>query len=143
MYQNTSAEKFATLFYCILDTRSHWLHYSNAGHNYPIIFSQGEKKCALESNGLVLGCMESANFDEDQLVISPGDLLLLYSDGVTEAMNKDEEEFGEIRLMDVIKQYWQEPSQTIVDKILEQVQMFSHDSPQIDDMTLLVLKRLA
>ena len=142
MFQNTSSEKFATLFYGILNTRSHHLCYSNAGHNYPILFAEREKKCMLESNGMALGCMETVPFAEEKIPICPGDLLLLYSDGITEAMNADEKEFGEIRLVDIIKENWNESVETIVNKILQAVRLFTGDSPQTDDMTLLIVKRL-
>ena len=95
MYQNSGPEKFATLFYGVLDARSHRLKYSNAGHNYPLVFSSGGKTEPLKSDGIVLGCLESFRFQEEERTLSPGDLFVLYSDGVTEAFNLEEEEFEE------------------------------------------------
>jgi sigma-B regulation protein RsbU (phosphoserine phosphatase) len=141
MFQNSGPEKFATLFYGILDTRSHHLRYSNAGHNYPILFSPGKEPFSLKSDGIVLGCLESFQFKEEQITFSSGDLFVLYSDGVTEAFNSREEEFGEEKLIETVEQIQDNSASVILDKILQAVRLHTGDSTQMDDITLVIIKR--
>ncbi|MCK4836204.1 MAG: SpoIIE family protein phosphatase [Candidatus Aminicenantes bacterium] len=141
MFQNSGPEKFATLFYGILDVKSHQLRYSNAGHNYPILFTSEKSPFCLESDGIVLGCLESFCFHEEQISLSPGDLFILYSDGITEAFNSREEEFGEEKLIEVIEEIRGDSAQNILEKILHAVRLHTGDSPQADDITLVVIKR--
>jgi serine phosphatase RsbU (regulator of sigma subunit) len=142
MYQNSGPEKFATLFYGILDRKSHQLRYSNAGHNYPIVFSKEKGPSSLQSDGIVLGCLESFQFQEEQITFSSGDLFVLYSDGVTEAFNSLEEEFGEKKLIEIVEQIREKPASGILDDILHAVRCHTGDSPQMDDITLVVIKRV-
>ncbi len=141
MYQNTGPEKFVTLFFGILDCGSHQMKYSNAGHNYPILFSEGKKPQCLESDGIVLGCLESFSFQEEQMSLSRGDIFVLYSDGITEAFNDREEEFGEKRLIQVVDENRSHTAERIMENILKAVRLHTGDSPQMDDITLIVIKR--
>ncbi len=141
MFQNSGPEKFATLFYGILDVLSHQLKYSNAGHNYPILFSREKSPFRLESDGIVLGCLESFCFHEEQISLSQDDLFILYSDGITEAFNSREEEFGEEKLIEVVEKTRENSAQNILEKILHSVRLHTGDLPQADDITLIVIKR--
>lgn len=98
LYQSTDRQKFATLFYSILDSENHQLCYSNAGHNRPFLFSQNQEPQSLEMAGIVLSFLEDYDFNEGKVDLNPNDLLLIYSDGITEAMDANGEEFGEARL---------------------------------------------
>ena len=141
MFQNSGPEKFASLFFGVLDIQVNQLRYSNAGHNYPLLFSQGKEIRRLESDGIVLGCLESFSFDERQTQFLLGDLFVLYSDGITEAVNDYDEEFGEDRLIQVVHENWNSSADNVMNKILRAVRLHSGDAPQMDDITLIVIKR--
>ncbi len=141
MFQNSGPEKFASLFFGVLDIRNHQLCYSNAGHNYPLLLSEGKEINRLQSDGIVLGCLESFSFDERKTPFLPGDLFVLYSDGITEAVNNREEEFGEERLVDVVHANWENSAQNIMNNILDAVRIHAGESPQMDDITLIIIKR--
>ena len=141
MYQNTDPEKFASLFYGILDVQSHNLCFSNAGHNYPLLFSNEKELIKLEAGGIVLGCLESSSYAEEKIQIAPGNILLLYSDGITEAVNTKGQEFGESKLVDTINKNWNDTSTELVEKIIAAVQTHAGDLPQMDDITIVIIKR--
>jgi len=141
LFQSTDVQKFATLFYGILNTRKNELYYSNAGHDYPFLFSGDKEPRRLETGGIVLGFLENFAFEEQMIPFSPGDLLLMYSDGITEAMNADEEEFGENRLVEVTLKHRDELASTLIEKIIAAVKLHTGDAPQMDDITLVVIKR--
>jgi sigma-B regulation protein RsbU (phosphoserine phosphatase) len=149
LYHSTDIEKFATVFYAILDTRpqgpsgQHTLCYSNAGHNEPLLFSEDPSRSArpLKIGGTLLGIFQDFPFQEETTPLNPGDLLLVYSDGITEAMNAKDEEFGEKRLMAVVRENWGDSSSELIEKIVTAVKMHAGDTPQSDDITLVVVKR--
>ncbi len=95
LFHNTPPEKFATFFYGILDNQEHQLEYANAGHNYPYLFDGGSDYSQLDDSSMVLGCLESALFTGQRITFKPGDFLVIFSDGISEAINEKEEEFGE------------------------------------------------
>ena len=141
LFQSTDLQKFATLFYGILNTRKNELCYSNAGHDYPFLFSGDKEPRRLETGGTILGFMEDFAFKEQVVPFNSGDLLLVYSDGITEAMNADEEEFGENRLVEVTLKHRDELASTLIEKIIAAVKLHTGDAPQMDDITLVVIKR--
>lgn len=141
MFQNTDPEKFASLFYAILEAETHTLCFANAGHNYPLLFSKRGKFRKIEGGGIVLGCLDSFTFLEEKIQIDPGNILVLFSDGVTEAENNNGQEFGETGLVDVVNKNWKCGSGELIDKIITAVQIHAGDLPQMDDITLVILKR--
>ncbi len=141
LFHNTSTNKFATLFYAILNKNTHEITYCNAGHNEPLLFLKDGNLNKLSTGGVVAGVIPSFPFEEDKFLFEKDELLVLYSDGITEAMNKDEEEFGDSRLIEVIKKNRNESAEKLIDKILEEVHEFTGTTPQMDDMTLVVVKR--
>jgi len=140
--KNTSPEKFATFFYGHLDTQSHQLTYCNAGHDSPFLFSGEEEVQRLPATGIVLGFTAPWEYDDASCEMKPDDVLLIYSDGITEAFDKNEEEFGEDRLMQVVRKHLKENAREIAQKIIESVKQHSSGVPQMDDMTLVIVKRL-
>ena len=140
LYDSTDSDKFVTFFYALLDPASHELHYSNAGHNPPLLLSKDGEPRRLETGGPVLGVVPSFSFQEATVKIEPGDLLLIYSDGFTEAMDRRFEEFGEERLIEATRAAWDQPAAALVDSIIETVNRHAGDAPQTDDMTLLALR---
>ena len=143
--RSTGRNKFVTFFYCILDARQHRLHYSNAGHDPPLFFprwdSGPQPTVRLEAGGTVLGVLEDTSYEEEVILLNPGDLLLLYSDGITEANGDAEEEFGEPRLISVAREHRGDSAVELVERILGSVGAHTGDRPQYDDMTLVVVKR--
>jgi len=95
----------------------------------------------LGEGGLVLGVLESTVFKEISIPFNPGDLLLLYSDGITEAMNESFEEFGEERMMNLVNKNRHDSSQNIVEDVFKAVQQHTGDAPQTDDMTMVIVRR--
>ena len=142
IYRNTPSDKFITFFWGIFDNETSEFKYVNAGHNPPILLRDGsDKPEELEEGGLILGAMSTmAPYEEQTISLSSNDLLVLYTDGVTEAMNKDEtEEFGEQRLLDCIKRNRNKSADEIQQAIIDDVEAFSHDI-QYDDITLIIIK---
>jgi sigma-B regulation protein RsbU (phosphoserine phosphatase) len=141
LYHSTDAEKYATLFYGILNLKNHMLCFANAGHNNPFLVSKDGKVERLKTIGIPLGFMEEFDFSEHSVSFEPGDTMVLFSDGISEAMNAFEEEFEEERLLQVIKEGSQLTMRDLVDEIISAVSKYTGDTPQTDDMTLLAVKR--
>ncbi|MFQ6617542.1 MAG: PP2C family protein-serine/threonine phosphatase, partial [Fidelibacterota bacterium] len=141
LFQSTDIQKFVTLFYGILDTRKDEFYYSNAGHNNPFLFSVDGNISRLSAGGIVLGFMEDYTFKEEVVYFNPGDVMVIYSDGITEAMNANDREFGEERLEALVSENLSISSSEIIKKIISTVQSFVGDTPQFDDITLVIIKR--
>jgi len=141
LFHSTTPEKFVTFFFAILNSETHELHYSNAGHNYPFLFADGENPKELTTTGIVLGALEFSPFEERALKLEPGNLLVLYSDGITEAMDAEDEEFGETRLVELVMKNPDVSAERLTDIIFDAVKSYAGDSPQLDDMTLVIVKR--
>lgn len=142
LFYSTSPEKFATVFYGILDTQRHTLKFSNAGHDSPYVLHTNTSVSRLQTGGVPLGMLEEFPFEEEEVQMNPGDLLVVYSDGVTEAWNTDEVEFGEKRLAEVLHQYHNKTASELIDGVIAAVKSHTGSVPQADDITLVVLKRL-
>lgn len=135
------ASIFVTIFYGILDTRSGDLAYCSGGHNPPLILKENEGVESLDvSGGLVLGAMKDFDYHTKKTKLEPGDLVLLYTDGITEAMNRKNEEYGDTRLIDCIKKLRDKKLQEIVNIIVSSVKEFTDGAPQSDDLTILALQ---
>lgn len=133
---------FITLFYGVIEPASGRLSYINAGHNSPLVVSaNGRVVRELESSALPLGIVPGQLFEPSSLILAPGELLVSFSDGITEAMNHDGEPFGDARLLHVIQAHAGEPAHALVQTITQQVDAFVAGAPQADDMTVLVAKR--
>jgi len=143
LYRSTDPEKFATLFYGVLDLQRHSFTFSNAGHENPYLFKKQAGVLRLIVGGTVLGVVDHFPFEEDIVGIDPGDLLVVFSDGITEAFNTDDEQFGEVRLESVVRSCMAEPAETIINRIVAAVNAFAGEAAQADDLTLVVMKRAA
>jgi sigma-B regulation protein RsbU (phosphoserine phosphatase) len=141
LYHSTSSEKFATLFYAYLDTKNHTLSYSNAGHDFPFLYSESDTPKRLKSGGIMLGAFEDFAFEEDTVPLNSGDVLIISSDGISEAMNANHEQFGEQRLQAIVTNNRSASPNEIIDKVISAVRVHAGSYPQSDDMTLIVLKR--
>jgi len=135
------SNRFITFFFCVLDTTSGDLKFANAGHNPPIVVRASGEAQMLEGGGPVLGIVPFATYQEQHAHLDPGDMLVLYSDGVTEANNPDYEEYGEERFIEVLQRCRNEPATAIVQAVTKSVADFTAGAPQADDITLAVAKR--
>jgi sigma-B regulation protein RsbU (phosphoserine phosphatase) len=138
---NCPSNRFITFFFSVLDPVTGNLAFANAGHNPPIVVRTSGEVEMLDGGGPVLGVLAIAPYSEQQAQLGPGDLLVVYSDGVTEAANTAEEEYGEERLIEVLKRRRADSSDTIVSAVMESLNRFTSGAPQADDITLVVAKR--
>jgi serine phosphatase RsbU (regulator of sigma subunit) len=139
--QVTNPATFVTMFYARLDRASRTLHYASAGHNPPILLRQESGELLpLAESGPVLGILPNAQFFNTAVSLKKGDLLLLYTDGVTEQENEQGEEFSEARLQDVIRRNQEKSAAAIVTQITETVFTFAGTKEQADDLTIVALK---
>jgi sigma-B regulation protein RsbU (phosphoserine phosphatase) len=139
--QDARSGMFVTLFYAVLESKRKRLNYVNAGHNPPLLLKGSAGGIILlQAKGIALGVMDDIDLEEGELELASNDTVILYTDGVTEAINEKEEQFGQERLMQVIAQSTDLPAQDLIDKIKEEVTAFAKGQPQFDDFTLVVLK---
>jgi phosphoserine phosphatase RsbU/P len=141
LYAHTSPEKYATFFFALFDEKSRSLTYTNAGHLSPLLFRNGDV-VSLDSNGTVVGAFPFAKYDESCLNIDKGDLLVCYTDGITEPENAYGEMFGEERLIDLVKKHAHRNDEEIVQNVLEAVRSWTGTPELHDDMTLLLARQV-
>ncbi len=142
LHANTPSNKFATAFFLTYDPATGRGAYVNCGHNDGIVLRGDGTVELLTTTGLPVGLFARAAYEEGRLSLGPGDLLMIYSDGVTEAEDADGMEFGMDRVIDVLRRHREEPSDAIVDEMVNCLDAFAGTAPQHDDITLMVLKRL-
>jgi sigma-B regulation protein RsbU (phosphoserine phosphatase) len=135
---------FATLFFGVLDPTSGVLHYVNGGHDAPaLVSSKGEIKARLKPTGPAVGMMPDMDFDIGQITLDPGDLLMTFSDGVSDAHSPDGERFTSQRLMDLLEQAQPISSVTnLLSQIETAVRSHIDTADQFDDITMLAVWRL-
>jgi serine phosphatase RsbU (regulator of sigma subunit) len=136
------SNRFITFFFAMLDSNTGELTFANAGHNPPFVIRGDGSGEMLEGGGPVLGILPVATYSEMKSQLDHGDMLVLYSDGVTEACNAEFDEFGEERFMELLSQHRHEPANTIVQAVMKALTDFAAGAPQADDITLVVAKRL-
>jgi PAS domain S-box-containing protein len=141
LYRSTDAHMFVSLFYGVLDIQRHTLSYANAGHNEPYLFAASQRPMPLQNRGLVLGIKENVSYTKAEIDLNPGDWLLLYSDGIPEAMNETEEEFGEEKLLEIVERHREDSASELLEKIIVAVNLHTGDVSRHDDMTIILLKR--
>jgi serine phosphatase RsbU (regulator of sigma subunit)/pSer/pThr/pTyr-binding forkhead associated (FHA) protein len=134
--------RFITLFYLTLDPETGRMRYSNAGHNPPYRLDKNGDISALEVSGMPLGILPDINYENSETELGPGEVLLLYSDGISECMNKAGDLFGEERLKQVLSESAGGDAHSIRGAIFSAVDTFRENEPYSDDMTLIVLKRV-
>jgi serine phosphatase RsbU (regulator of sigma subunit) len=133
---------FITLFYGILEPESGRLHYANAGHNPPMLVSRDGSVRELELGCLPLGVIEDQNLRIVETFIQPGETLVGFSDGITEAMNANNEMFGEERLIETLRTHATIDADSLVEAVIRRVDAFVAGAPQSDDITLLAFHHL-
>jgi sigma-B regulation protein RsbU (phosphoserine phosphatase) len=142
--QASSANRYATLFYAQYDPQSRQLSYVNAGHNPPVVVRKSGRAIRvfrLETGGPVIGLLRH-HYQQELFGLEPGDLVVLFTDGISESMNAREEEWGEDRLIELAKRSLGLPAFEVMTRILADAEAFAAGASQHDDMTLVVLRVL-
>ncbi|HZY10288.1 MAG TPA: PP2C family protein-serine/threonine phosphatase, partial [Bacteroidota bacterium] len=138
---NTGSDRFITFFWGLLDSPAKILRYVNAGHNPPFLFHSNGKIERLDKGGLILGVMKTVvPYQTGQVKFDNGGVLVMFTDGVSEAMNEQGEELGEEKLEEMVRAKLGMSSTHILTEIVEEVKKHSRNIPQYDDITLVVLK---
>jgi serine phosphatase RsbU (regulator of sigma subunit)/pSer/pThr/pTyr-binding forkhead associated (FHA) protein len=139
LVQKTGSSKFITLFHGVLSPNGE-LRYINAGHNPPYLVHPGGRIEELTSTSVVLGAFDFVKYEEQVLFMQPGDLLCLFTDGVTEARNKDGDLFGEDKLQDLLKTNGRQTTDRVVDVIFDSVARHASGTEQSDDISVFVIR---
>ncbi len=140
--RTTSPEKYATFFYGIFDAKKLSFAFTNAGHNYPIIKRKNGDHCFLSTGGLIIGVQSDYKYQSTVIKLDHGDTVVFYTDGITEALNLNVEEFGEQQLINIILSYPFRTAEELRDRIYEEMMQFTEGTAQYDDLTLIVLRIL-
>jgi sigma-B regulation protein RsbU (phosphoserine phosphatase) len=141
LYENTPPEKYATFYCAVYDETKSRLSYTNAGHLAPILVRGGDV-LRLESNGTVVGMFPDYPFEQSDVELQSGDLLAAFTDGITESENANEEQFGEGRLIDLLKRDAKKPLKEIIQNVMNAVENWAHDPSIRDDITILLARKL-
>lgn len=140
LYANTSPEKFATMFFGVYDEANGQLHYTNAGHLPPILIRNGET-LRLAIDGMVVGAFPFAQYGESTMKLERGDLLVCFTDGISEPENEYGEMFGEDRLIDLVRRNSARSDEEIAQAVFEAVERWTGSPELQDDMTLLIARK--
>jgi phosphoserine phosphatase RsbU/P len=140
LYRSTQPEKYATLFLAHYDGSTRRLVYSNGGHLPPLLLRADDTLTRLDRGGMVVGLLDNLTWEQGTERLSPGDILIVYSDGVTEPEN-DFGEFGEERLLDVVRQHRHLPLAVISEQVLQSLRSWIGDQEQPDDITLVLARQ--
>jgi sigma-B regulation protein RsbU (phosphoserine phosphatase) len=144
LYRTTPGNKYATFFYAQLDTERRQLRYVNAGHNPPLLVREGGDGAReireLTAGGAVVGMLPGLSYEEATIDLHPGDVLLAFTDGVSEAHDPGDEEFGEDRLKDVLRGAAHLPAAGIAATVSSALTDWIRDAEQFDDLTFIVMK---
>ncbi|MBV9302572.1 MAG: SpoIIE family protein phosphatase [Acidobacteriaceae bacterium] len=147
VYEASASNRYATFFFAVYDPKTRELRYVNAGHNPPFLLRGNEADASqalrLEAGGPVIGLLQSAPYVEASLSLRSADLLLAYTDGISEAMTVDDEEWGEERMVSAVSGVRSSSAGEILSAIFRAADEFTSGAPQHDDMTLLIMKILS
>jgi sigma-B regulation protein RsbU (phosphoserine phosphatase) len=139
VYEASASNRYATFFFAAFDAKTRRLECVNAGHNPPILLRNG-RVIRLEADGPVVGLLPFAPYTEQAMTLEPGDVLLLYTDGISEAMTRDDEEWGEERMIESLSAVRNRPADDVLRAMFADADNFTAGAAQHDDMTLLVLR---
>lgn len=140
--QDSQSDLFLSVFYAILDPATGWLQFANAGHSRPLWYCAATGCLEeLDTDGIVLGVLEDIELEQREIEVAPGDILIFFTDGVTEAMAADYEEYGLERLYQAVQRDPLADANQILRNIVDDVNSFTANMPQSDDFTLFVVKR--
>ena len=143
LYNSTQLHQFATFFLARLDGDRLHMRFSNAGHNWPIVIKAGGGREYLERGGTVLGILPGIDFEEASLSLAPGDRVVFYTDGISEAFDAHEQQFGDQRLCEIVEGMPRSAcAREVAERVIEELHRFLGDVEAQDDITLLVLRVL-
>jgi len=142
LWESIERNQFVTAFYGILDVTNKTLTYTNAGHNPPILLDKDGNYKFIERGSVPLGMFRDTRYHEYYLTTSPGDMLVLYTDGVTEANNPQGEEFGRERLAEAVKRYRELGARELITAVHKEVIDWTDGRGATDDVTFFVIKAL-
>ncbi|MBN1153332.1 SpoIIE family protein phosphatase [candidate division KSB1 bacterium] len=143
IYQHTGHDRFITFFFGMLHIKDRTFSYVNAGHNPPLWYRSLEKSIKeLEKGGLILGMMKNVPFQQGDIRLVTGDWIIMYTDGVSEAMNEKDEEFGEDRIKEIILNHLEASAEEMKERIFSAIKSFTRGVNQSDDITMLIIKVL-
>jgi sigma-B regulation protein RsbU (phosphoserine phosphatase) len=140
IYGDTTSDLFVTVFYAIWNPDEQMLYYANGGHNPPVLMRANGRISLLNSEGIALGVLEKVKIGEKKVKLNSGDTVIFYTDGVTEAMTEDYDEFGMDRLYAVSKNMRRQQAAEMVTAITQAIHEHAGDTSQFDDVTLVVMK---
>ena len=141
VHKSSESHTFITFFFGILDPAAGEMTYVNAGHNPPILLEAGGGVRRLDSTGFCLGMFSGVDYGSDSVRLAPGDLLCLFTDGITEGRKADREDFGEDRLLALLRGNVGHDARVVMAKIFEEVREFTACADPTDDMTLVLVRR--
>ena len=140
---NTGFDKFITYFHGIYTASTQEFEYVNAGHNPPVVLRSDDRVELLEVGGLLLGVMSGVTYERGKIRLEPGDVVAMFTDGVTEAMNRDEEEYGEERLIESLRRHRDLDAAALIRGVVADIEAFVGGSPTVfDDLTMVVVKKI-
>jgi len=143
LVEESPSHMFVTALYGVLDSRNGTVEFCSGGHNPPCLVSNNGSAELVESrHGLVLGAIRNSEYQSKMMTLQPGDSLFLYTDGVTEAKDINEEEFQEVRMLDCLKKSGRVSLNAAIQKVIDEVQLFANGAPQADDITCLAVRYL-
>jgi sigma-B regulation protein RsbU (phosphoserine phosphatase) len=140
VFESSAQNRYATFFLGTYDSASRVLRYVNAGHNAPMVIRAGNEVVRLEAGGSVVGLLRGGAWEPGQVKLERGDLLLAFTDGISEAMNRADDEWGEQRLIDAVRAMQAAPAKAILEHVVKSADVFVAGAPQYDDMTLIVAR---
>ncbi len=142
-YRSTSVQQFATFFLARVEEDRMRLTFTNAGHNFPYVFTRDGRTVALEKGGTVVGILENVRYEESWVDLAPGDRVVLYTDGISEAEAPSGEMYGEERLCDLVRSLPADlAAPEVIERVLGAVRAFTNGAEPADDMTVMVLRVL-
>jgi len=142
IYESVERGNYVTAVYGVLDSKNDIFTFSNCGHNRPMLLRRDDRVEFLSEGGLALGIVAHTEYEERPLFLQSGDLILFFTDGVTEARSAAGEEFGQERLIGIMREFREKTSEEIIQKVYDEVKNFSSESHIFDDLTMIVLKKL-
>ncbi len=141
LVNSTSPDKFVTMFYGELDLNKRDFGFCNAGHNYPFILHKDKSIEYLTDGGLILGALPGSKYQPATVKLNSGDILVIYTDGLSEAFSEDGEEYGEERLIQSVREASSKSAQFIIGHMIKSIRQFAtHNAEEMDDMTVVVIK---
>lgn len=145
VYESSATNRYATFFYGEFDSATRSLIYVNAGHNAPMLFRQSGADrdiVRLDTGGSVIGLMEDCAYRQGCVTLAAGDVLVAYTDGISEAMTAADKEWGEDRFIEAVRPHLAVPAPKLIEHLMTSADVFAAGAPQYDDMTLVVVRAL-